>query len=170
MFSRTTVGMCVLTAFLTLLVSLGAQSSFAAQRAIPPADNLAEIGLLSRQQGIPVIVFVSRDACPYCRTLRHEVLEPMLAADKFEKRAILVEISLDRVEPLTGFGNRPMTAKDFAEVYRSEITPTLLFLDSGGREISKRRVGISNLELYGHYLQESIDKALQVIRKETPGE
>lgn len=84
----------------------------------------------------------------------------MLAADKFDHRAILVELSLDRVEPFTGFENRQMTAKAFGQFYRAEISPTLLFLDSEGREIGKRIIGISNLEFYGHYLQKSIDEAL----------
>ncbi len=170
MISDLTFGVRIQAAFFSLLMLAAAQSSPAAQRGIDAADNLAETGLLSRQQDIPVIVFVSRDACPYCRTLRDKILEPMLAAGKFDHRAILVEISLDRGESLTGFKNTQMTAKDFAESYRAEITPTLLFLDSNGREISRRRVGISNLELYGHYLQESIDEALRAIRMEGPGE
>jgi hypothetical protein len=88
----------------------------------------------------------------------------MLTANKFEHRAILVELSLDRVETLTGFENKQMTAGAFGELYQAEITPTLLFLDSNGREISKRIVGISNLEFYGHYLQKSTDGALLAIR------
>lgn len=135
---------------------------------IPVADNLAAIGQLSRQQKTPVVVFISRDACPYCRTLRNKILQPLFTANKFEQRAILVEVSLDRVEAMTGFENSPITAKAFAEHYRAEITPTLLFLDSQGREVSKRLVGISNLEFYGHYLQTSIDKALAAIRSGTP--
>jgi thioredoxin-related protein len=135
---------------------------------IPVADNLAAIGQLSRQQKIPVVIFVSRDACPYCRTLRTKILQPLYAANKFEQRAILVEVSLDRVEAMTGFENSPITAKAFAEHYRAKITPTLLFLDSQGREVSKRLVGISNLEFYGHYLQTSIDKALAAVSSGKP--
>ena len=134
---------------------------------IPLADNLAAIGQLSRQQKIPAIIFVSRDACPYCRTLRSKILLPMLAANKFEHRAILVEVSLDRVEAMTGFDNSRITAEAFAEHYRAEITPTLLFLDAEGREVGKKLVGISNLEFYSHYLQTSIDTALAVTRSDT---
>jgi len=149
---------------MAILLPLIAQQSLLASGAeIPQAGNLAEVARLSRQQGIPVIVFVSRDACPYCRTLRNTVLGPMSAADRFENRAILTEVSLDRVEPLTGFANKQLTAKEFGAHYRAEITPTLLFLDSEGREIGKRIVGISNLELYGFYLQKSIDQALLAI-------
>ena len=156
--------MCIRTALVSILVLIAQPSLHAAEREIPPANSFAEIGRLSLKQGIPVVVFVSRDSCPYCRTLRNQVLKPMLAADKFVHRAILVEVSLDRVDPIAGFENGQMTAAGFGESYGAEITPTLLFLDSNGREIGKRLIGISNLELYGHYLQKSIDEALLAIR------
>lgn len=149
---------------LLLTVSAAQQSVSAAESKIPPAGDLAGSGQLSQQQGLPVIVYVSRDACPYCRTLTDSILGPMFAADKFEHRATLVEVSLDRADPLTGFDGELTTGKAFGERYKANITPTLLFLDAQGHEISKRRVGISNLELYGHYLQKSIDEALAVTR------
>lgn len=152
------------TAVITLLLLLGPQPSIAVESEIPSADNFAETGRLLRQQDIPAIVFVSRDACPYCRTLRDKVLKPMFAAEKFEHKAILVEVSLDRSDLLTDFENRQVTAKEFGEYYSAEITPTLLFLNPEGREIGKRIIGISNLDLYGHYLQKSIDQALQAMR------
>lgn len=156
------------TALVSLLILIGQPSLFAAGLEIPKPNNLAEIGQLSRQQGVPVIVFVTREACPYCRKLRDTILNPMFAADKFEQKAILVEVSLDRVDPLTGFKKNQIAAKAFAELYKAGITPTLLFLDSEGDEIGKRLVGISNLEFYGYYLQRSIDEALMVIRSATP--
>ena len=166
MISRATNGKRLAIALISLLVLVGAPSLFAAGVEIPSANNLSEAGRVSRQQDIPVIVFVSRDACPYCRTLRDTILRPMFTANKFEHRALLVELSLDRVETLTGFDKQQMTAGAFGKRYRAEITPTLLFLDSTGREIGKRIVGISNLEFYGHYLQKSIDEALLTIRSE----
>lgn len=138
----------------------------AAESEISPADDLAKTAQLSLQQGIPTVVFVSRDACPYCRTLREAVLEPMVAADKFEQRATLVEVNLDRVDLLTGFDGGQITGKAFGEMYQAGITPTLMFLDSEGREISKRRVGISNLEFYGFYLERAIDEARVTILKQ----
>lgn len=166
MISQATNARRLATVLISLLALVGTQFLSAAGVEIPPANNLSEIGRISLQQNIPVIVFVSRDACPYCRTLRDTILGPMLTANKFEHRAILMELSLDRVETLTGFENKQMTAGAFGELYQAEITPTLLFLDSNGREISKRIVGISNLEFYGHYLQKSTDQALLAIRSE----
>ena len=164
MIREMTASACLRYALIFLLGVMGSQSLLAAGAEIPAAKNLAEVGLSSQEQGIPAVVFVSRDACPYCRTLRNTILQPMFTAGKFEQRAILVEISLDRDDPLTGFENTQMTAEAFGQLYQSEITPTLLFLDSEGHEIAKRIVGISNLEFYGFYLQKSIDEALRAIR------
>jgi len=149
--------------FLLMFMSVQ-QAVIAAGSDIPMASNLQKNAELAQQQAVPTIVFVSREACPYCRTLRDSILGPMYAAGKFEGRAVLVEVSLDRPEPLTGFDGQLITAKDWGQMYKAQITPTLLFLDSDGREIGKRRIGISNLEMYGSYLQKSLDEALAITR------
>lgn len=169
MLAKLKTGLAKYSAVTMLLMIAGQHAAPALADDIPAVDNLALAAQSSKQQGVPTVVFVSREACPYCRTLRDELLLPMQRADKFENRALLVEVSLDRAEPLTGFDEQPTTAQAFGDVYQAQITPTLLFLDPQGREISSRIVGISNLELYGYYLQESIDSALQVIRSATPG-
>lgn len=149
-----------LSLLMVFMVLLFPSSAYAVETEIPRAENLAQIARSSAQQRLPVVVFVSRDACPYCRTLRNSVLVPMHAAGRFENRAILVEVNVDQTVPLTGFDGEPVNAKDFAEQYRARITPTLLFLDEHGKQLSKPRVGISNLELYGFYLNQSIDESL----------
>jgi thioredoxin-related protein len=140
-------------------------TDISAKNGIPQVDDLSGLAESAKQQKIPTIVFISRDACPYCRTLRQAVLEPMYAADKFANRGILVEVNLDRIAPLTWLDGRQTTARDIGHDYKAQLTPTLLFLDSDGREISPRRVGISNIEFYSHYLNKSIDAALAVLAK-----
>jgi thioredoxin-related protein len=170
MISRAKTGLVKTGFFMALLTTLGGQPVIAASgKDIAAVDNLARVAQSSQQQGVPTVVFVSREACPYCRTLRDEILLPMQRANRFENRAMLVEVSLDRVEPLTGFDDEPTTAQAFGDLYQAQITPTLLFLDPQGKEVSRRIVGISNLELYGYYLQQSIDTALEAIRSGTPG-
>lgn len=169
MISKLKTGLAKYSAVMLLLTIAGQHAVPASADGIPVVDNLALAGQSSLQQGIPTVVFVSREACPYCRTLRDEILLPLQHGNKFDDRAILVEVNLDRIEPMTGFDNQLTTAQAFGELYQAQITPTLLFLDPQGQEISRRIVGISNLELYGYYLQQSIDSALQAIRAGTPG-
>ena len=170
MLARLKTGLTKYSAVAMLLIVAGQHAVPASAEDIEAVDNLALAARSSQQQGVPTVVFVSRDACPYCRTLRDELLLPLQRGDKFKNRAVLVEVNLDRIEPLTGFDDQPTTAQAFGDLYQAQITPTLLFLDPQGQEISKRIVGISNLELYGYYLQESIDTALLAMRSATPGD
>lgn len=163
----TRLTLCRLFALLLMVIGLNATGSTGSGE-IPQADELARIASESAQQSLPVVVFVTRDACPYCRTLRNEVLSPMLAGGKFEGRAGLVEVSLDTQAAFTGFDGNPMTAKVFGAHYKAVITPTLLFLDAAGNELSKARIGISNLELYSHYLNRSIDQAREKLLAGNP--
>jgi len=170
MLEKLRTGLAKYSVFTMMLMIAGQHPVAASAEHIEAADNLALAARSSQQQGVPTVVFVSREACPYCRTLRDELLLPMQRGDKFKDRAVLVEVNLDRIEPLTGFDDQPTTAQAFGDLYQAQITPTLLFLDPQGQEISKRIVGISNLELYGYYLQESIDTALEAIHAAAPGD
>jgi thioredoxin-related protein len=145
---------------LVFLLWAGESTNAAEPIGIPLAADLSAIADLAAQQKVPVVVFVSRDGCPYCRTLRKSVLAPMYSAGKFEQRAILVEVNIDSTAPLTGFDGKPVSAQDFAGQYKAIITPTLLFLDDQGRQLSKPRVGISNLDLYVFYLDRAIGESL----------
>jgi hypothetical protein len=51
-------------------------------------------------------------------------------------------------------------SRDFAYGYDVELTPTLLFLDPNGEELTRRRVGVGNLEYYHYLLDQDIDRAL----------
>lgn len=149
--------------FLLMVLPVG-NHVFAADTSLPLPDSMKDVAQRSIERGIPIVVFISRAACPYCRTLRKTILGPMVAANKFDRRAMVVEVSLDRIGAMTGFDGGQTTARAFGETYQAQITPTLLFLDSEGREISQRRVGIPNLEFYTHYLNESINEALLVVQ------
>ena len=84
----------------------------------------------------------------------------MLKGGQFQQRANLVEVSLDASLPFKDFDGSPVSATDFGARYKVKITPTLLFLDANGRELTRPRIGISNLELYGFYLDRSINEAM----------
>lgn len=158
---------CLRHAFMALLVLACPLVAFADVVEIPRAENLALAADADAPRALPVVVFVSRDGCPYCRTLRESVLAPMYTAGRFEQRALLLEINVDRKTPLIGFDGKPVLAKDFADQYKAHITPTLLFLDAQGNQLSTPRVGISNLDFYVYYLNRSIDESLA--RLNTPG-
>jgi len=73
--------------------------------------------------------------------------------------ALFRELSLDDGFAVVDFDGAEISGAKFARRYAADITPTLVFLDSSGKELAKKRVGISNIEYYGFYLGKSIKAA-----------
>ncbi|MBT8440534.1 MAG: hypothetical protein KJO91_12450, partial [Gammaproteobacteria bacterium] len=59
---------------------------------------------------------------------------------------------------------KTISPRDVAVRYNSTFSPTLLFLDANGRQVRKRMVGVNTIEMYGYYVDESIDAARKTIR------
>ncbi|MFV2090836.1 MAG: thioredoxin family protein [Pseudomonadales bacterium] len=145
--------------------------SVSARSDVPPqfpqiinfADSLQVDAQTSAQSRLPIIIFVSQHGCKFCHLLRERVLHPMIEAGALQGRAILREISLDDGFRFDDFDGRNVSGSEFANRYQTAVTPTLLFLDGRGREVSKRMVGINNVEYYGFYLEKAIGTATTAI-------
>jgi hypothetical protein len=87
----------------------------------------------------------------------------MIGGGQLDGKAILREVSLDTGFTLHDFAGEAVAGSVFAARYDAEITPTLLFLDGKGRELTDRIVGISNIEYYGFYLDKAIALATSAI-------
>ena len=72
---------------------------------------------------------------------------------------------LDRKSALQDLQGRTTTPYDQARAWKARMAPTLLFLDSEGREIAERLEGMTVADFYGAYLQERIDAARRVVRQ-----
>jgi hypothetical protein len=57
------------------------------------------------------------------------------------------------------FDGRSLTTREFAARYGIEVTPTLLFLNAEGIELSERLVGIWSEDFYGGFIDNRIDEA-----------
>jgi len=89
----------------------------------------------------------------------------MIKTGVLQSRAILREISLDDGFRVIDFDAKDISGRELAERYETSVTPTLLFLDDSGREVSDRIVGISNIDYYEFYLDKAIETATTEITK-----
>ena len=126
---------------------------------IEPATRLDSDAQLSIESKRPITVFISQHGCQFCQLLRDQVLYPMLRGGQLDNKVIFREVSLDASFTLHDFAGITVGGSAFAGRYAAEITPTLLFLDGKGRELTARIVGISNIEYYGFYLDKAIASA-----------
>ncbi|MCK5361468.1 MAG: thioredoxin fold domain-containing protein, partial [Gammaproteobacteria bacterium] len=107
---------------------------------------------------------VSQADCPYCELLKREILEPMLISGEYDGRVLIRELLIDSELPVRDFDGQAIAPDALAQRYRARLTPTVLFLDDRGRELTKPMIGINTVDFYGYYLDAAIDVARERLR------
>jgi len=151
---------------IVLLLVVIAVPGFAQQtgKVIPEATDLRMLGDLARKHQLPVMLMVSQQDCPYCVLLKSDILNPMMVSGDYTDRVIMAELRIDLGDSIIDFDGQAVSPRDVALRYKSTFSPTLLFLDADGNQVRKRMIGVNTIEMYGYYVDESIDAALKTIR------
>jgi len=131
---------------------------------VPVATDLQADGSLAADRRLPILLAFSAINCSYCELLEEEFLQPMLLGSEYGDRIIIRKIVLDDGSRLTDFNGQRQDATSLSDHYRVFVTPTLLFVDSTGAELTGRMLGINTPELFGGYLDDCIDTALMKVR------
>jgi thioredoxin-related protein len=144
----------------TILLSILAASAPADQ--IPMVQNLVTETRRAEDNGMVYLLYVSRPACPYCRQLEQNVLIPMRVSKSYVNSVDLREMSFEG-EDVVDFDNQSHPSIDIITRFNVIGTPTLLFLDSTGAEVTERIVGYDSEDFYWYYLEQSIENTLEAI-------
>lgn len=145
---------------------LGLLSSFLAVTATAaPAPKITEVrdlshaAALSRQRHVPLMLMFSAKGCSYCTVLENEFLRPMLLSGDYTDKVLIRKVDV-KAGDLRDFDGTSVTSAALAARYKVVVTPTLVFLDPQGHQLTQRMVGLSTPDMYGSYLDDSIDVAL----------
>ena len=57
---------------------------------------------------------------------------------------------------------------DLAQRYGAPMTPTVIFVNPEGHELSLRLIGMTTVDFYGGYLDQGIDQSLHKMRPTSP--
>ncbi len=128
---------------------------------IERVENLQALGQRARREGKVILMEVEASDCPYCRRLEEEILKPMLRSGDYEDNTLIVQLEIDSYGDLTDWDGKTITPAAFSSRYGVFVTPTLLFLDDSGRELSKRILGIQSVDFFGAYVDEALAEARQ---------
>ena len=128
------------------------------------AIDLNREGRQAEQACVPLLLEFAAEHCEYCTLLEEEVLNPTLLNRNYERRVLMRKLVIDRSSKLRAFNDTPVSAAELASRYKVFVTPTLLFLDSQGRELAERMVGVMTLEFYGGYLDQAMDASSEKLR------
>ena len=159
-----------LTGLLLVLFSLALPAQESGDDALPfvqiqRVDDLRALGERARREGKIILMEVEASDCPYCRKLEEEILKPMLRSGDYDGNTLIVQLEIDGYGDLTDWNGGRTTPADFARRHGVFVTPTLLFLDADGREVSKRIVGINSVDYFGAYVDEALAEGRKRMRQ-----
>lgn len=123
--------------------------------------DLREESSLARENQLVLVLEFSSEYCTYCHRLEELFLLPMQRNADYQDKVLIRSVSLDSFETLIDFDGRNIATDEFAARYGVSLTPTLLFLDADGVEMSEKLVGIWSEDFYGGFIDSRIEEARQ---------
>jgi len=149
---------------LCLLAVTAVQAEILPYVKVREATDLQAVGQEARARKLPILIMFSMRDCQYCDVVREEFLKPMLRSGDYVDRVIMLELYSDSESQLRDFNGKPISAEKLIQRYNAGFAPTVVFLDSQGKELAERLIGITTRDFYGGYLDEAIDESLQRVR------
>lgn len=128
---------------------------------VPTARDFQSLKAVMETQQAPLLLAVTADYCHFCEQLKDEYLQPMMKNAEDRKRVVIRTFDLDGNLDIVDFDGKTVSVRDFSQRYEASLTPTVLFLNSSGKEVADKILGFNTPELYGAYLEKSIDTARQ---------
>ena len=113
---------------------------------------------------LPLMLLVSQRHCPYCVRIKEEILGPMVKSGEYVDRVLIRELFIDAGSRVQDFRGRQREGAAVADDYGVDLTPTLLFLDARGRELSKRLIGLYTVEMFPFYVEAALEEASRKMR------
>lgn len=133
---------------------------------IPLAVNLFSDGQQQQINGKVILLYVSAPHCPFCKKLEKEILNPLIKSGEYREKLILRKINWNSKSQIINFFGEKQRPRDLLKKYNIRITPTLLFLDSEGNQVSQQLLGYRGGEFYWFYFDSGIRKANIVIKNQ----
>ncbi|VAW94733.1 hypothetical protein MNBD_GAMMA22-1624 [hydrothermal vent metagenome] len=126
-------------------------------------SNLQADAKIAKQKQVPILLLFTQQSCGFCEVVRSDFLRPMLLNREYDNRVLIRQIEYDG-DDVVGFDGKKISMDNFMLPYNVGFTPTVLFLDSSGAELTEQLVGITTVYYYGGFIDDNIALALKKIR------
>ncbi len=131
---------------------------------IESVDNFAALTHQAKKNSKVILLEMSATYCGYCKTLEEEIIKPMLRSGDYD-HVLIRKLNIDSHYPMTDLGGVKSSPFQLSSKMGVYVTPTLLFLDGDGNEVSERIIGVNTLEMYGGYVDNALQQGLQSIQR-----
>lgn len=139
-------------------------SGLAGQPEVPRSQSLAADARAASAHELPILLSFSTRECGYCEQLEADFLRPMVISGLYDDKILIRKVMIDEGQSLVDFDGQRVDADRLAYRYQVRVVPTVVFVNAAGQELAERLVGINTPELFGGYLDRSIDMALGQVR------
>jgi len=131
----------------------------AAEVKIPVASDFEQDGKKGLYSNAVILLYFSAPDCRYCMKLEEAVLKPMLRSGGYDKKVLLRQIDWRSPAIVNDFFGQRVSLYKLSERYDVKVTPTLVFVDSNGREVAPRILGFQSADFFWHYLDQRIQQS-----------
>jgi len=135
------------------------------QSSIPTISDLFVEAVAAKNTRLPLLIMFGADDCGYCEKLEAEILKPMYISGEYRDKVIIRRVMIDSFESVRDFQGAEIEAFEFANKYHVTVTPTVLLLDSDGRILAPKLIGINTVEFYSAYLDDAIDVSYEKLNQ-----
>lgn len=147
----------------TLMLALLLHTAAAAVSVATTSDLRAD-ARLALQKHVPVLLVFTASDCGYCDLLESDILRPMLISGDYDNKVIIRKIVIDEQDSVHDFNGKTISTSALVKHYGIYVTPTMLFLDAHGKELSERILGINTPEMFGGRVDAAIAESLARLR------
>jgi len=161
MSSRGIIQLVVIFASVVFVANAGAIDT----SSVPVADDLTVVGLKANQEKLPILIMYAAEHCEYCQRLEEDLLAPMYKDEYYKNRVIIRKVMVDSFGNIKDFNGKLTEVENFAFNRGIQVTPTLQFVDSQGKQLVPEMVGYNTPELYSAYLDNAISESRRAISK-----
>ena len=130
---------------------------------IQEVKDFAELLQQARREKKIIMLEMSASYCGFCKTLEKYMIKPMLRSGDYTQNVLIRKLDIDSYYPMQDLSGQPSTPSKIAYKLGVELTPTLLFLDGRGQEVSERIVGVNTLELFGGYVDAALEEGHRIM-------
>lgn len=135
---------------------------------IPPVRDLSKDALFADKQRLPILIMFSAEYCEFCRVVENQFLKPMIYSGHYKDKVMFRIVKIDDASQITDFQGQQTYVDAFAKRHKVWLTPTLKLYDASGKQLVPDIIGVNTVELYGGYIDDAINKSLQMIRSRDP--
>ncbi|MDG6774590.1 thioredoxin family protein [Thiomicrorhabdus sp. ZW0627] len=125
-------------------------------------ENLQQLAEESNRTGLPILLMFGAEWCEFCEQLVEEVFNPMAMRGNYDGKVVLMRhVGVDEQALIPGLDGEPIKKSRWAYQLDADLTPTVIFIDSRGREVAPRIVGISNIHMYAGVIHRNLNIAYE---------